>query len=89
MKTIYQQNGRLYLKSVFDISSTNSKYNIDFKLWETTETETINILLNKLDIYLGNTEGKLSNIISSYLSNVIVNNELTETLELSKEQIYN
>ena len=89
LKTIYQQNGRLYLKSVFDISSTNSKYDVDFKLWETTETETINILSNKLDIYLGNTQGKLSNIISSYLSDMIVNNELAETLELSKEQIYN
>lgn len=89
LKTIYQQNGRLYLKSVFDITSTNSKYDIDFKLWETTETEAIDILSSKLDIYLGNTQGKLSNIISSYVSDMIGNNELAQLLELSHEQIYN
>lgn len=89
LKTIYQQNGRLYLKSVFDITSTNSKYDVDFKLWKTSETEAINILSSKLDIYLDNTEGKLSNIISSYISNIIGNNELAELLELSHEQIYN
>lgn len=89
LKTIYNNNGRLYLKSVFDLNDTNSKYDIDFKLWETSEQETIDILSNKLDLYLGNTDGKLSNIISSYLSGILGNIEFLETLELTEEQVYN
>lgn len=89
LKTIYNQNGRLGLKSVFDLKDTNSKYDIEFKLWETTEQESIEILSSKLDIDLINTENKLSNIISTYLSSLLGNNDFYETLELSKEQVYN
>lgn len=89
LKTIYNQNGRLGLKSVFDLKDTNSKYDIDFKLWETTEQESIEILSSKLDIDLISTQGELSNIIATYLSSLLGNNDFYETLELSKEQIYN
>ena len=30
LKTIYSQNGKLYLKSIFDVSSTNGKNDIEF-----------------------------------------------------------
>ena len=89
LKTIYQQNGRLYLKSIFDVSSTNSKYDIDFKLWETTENDAFEILTNKLDIQSENIQGELSNVISSYLSDLLTNSEFIERLELPQEQIYN
>lgn len=89
LKTIYQQNGRLYLKSVFDVSSTNSKYDIDFKLWETNENDTFEILTNKLDIHSEHIQGKLSNVVSSYLSDLLSDSEFIEKIELSQEQIYN
>lgn len=89
LKTIYQQNGRLYLKSVFDVSSTNSKYDIDFKLWETNENDAFEILTNKLDIHSENIQGELSNVISSYLSDLLTNSEFIGRLELPQEQIYN
>lgn len=89
LKTIYSHNGRLYLKSVFDISSTNSKYDIDLKLWETNEKEAFEILTNTLDIYPENIKGKLTNVVSSYLSSLLSDTEFVEKLELQQEQIYN
>ena len=89
LKTIYSHNGRLYLKSVFDVSSTNSKYDIDLKLWETNEKEAFEILTNTLDIYPENIKGKLTNVVSSYLSSLLSDTEFVEKLELQQEQIYN
>ena len=90
LKTIYSKNGRLYLNSVFDVKDTNSKQNIDFKLWETTEKESINILLDKLNItMMNNTEIELSNIIDSYLTNLLSENDFYEKINLTQEQVYN
>lgn len=87
LKTIYSQNGKLYLKSVFDISSTNSKYDIEFKLWETNEQETFDILTNELDIDYNFVQGDLSNVISVYLGEMLGDNEFIEKAELTTEQL--
>ena len=89
LKTIYSQNGRLYLKSVFDISSTNSKYDIEFKLWETNEQETFDILTNELNIDYNFVQGDLSNVISVYLGEMLGDNEFIEKAELTTEELSN
>lgn len=89
LKTIYSQNGRLYLKSVFDISSTSSKYDIEFKLWETNEQETFDILTNELNIDYNFVQGDLSNVISVYLGEMLGDNEFIEKAELTTEELSN
>ena len=86
IKTIYSKNGRLYLKSVFDLSNTNSKNNIEFKLWQVSEQQAIDILKDKLNIILN--ENKLNNIIETYLSNII-DEEFFNIIELPFDEVYN
>lgn len=86
LKTLYSKHGRLYLKSVFDISDTNSKNDIDFKLWETTEQEAVSILKSHLTNYFD--ENTLEYIVQSYISNILDENFLN-MLELPFEDVYN
>ncbi|MCI8548372.1 MAG: hypothetical protein HFJ38_05735 [Bacilli bacterium] len=87
LKTIYAQNGRLYLKSVFDISSTNSKYDVDFKIWKTNEKETLEILTKELDINTDFIQGDLGNLVSVYIGELLGDSEFVEKAELSNEQL--
>ena len=87
LKTIYSKNGRLYLKSVFDISSTNSKYDMDFKLWETNEKETVEILTKELNINLDFIQGDLSNLVSIYIGELLGDSEFITKTELSNGQL--
>lgn len=87
LKTIYSQNGRLYLKSVFDISSTNSKYDVDFKLWETNEKETVEILTKELNINSDFIKGDLSNLVSIYIGELLGDSEFITKAELSSGQL--
>lgn len=87
LKTIYSQNGRLYLKSVFDISSTNSKYDVDFKLWETNEKETLEILTKELNINADFIQGDLGNLVSVYIGELLGDSEFITKAELSNEQL--
>lgn len=88
LKTLYSKNGRLYLKSVFDISDTNSKNDIDFKLWETTEQEAVNILKSHLTNYFDENETSLEYIVQSYISSILDEN-FFNMLELPFEDVYN
>ena len=88
LKTIYSQNGRLYLKSVFDLKDTNSKNDIEFNLWKISEQDAINILKDKLDMYFNENQNSLADIIQSYLSN-IMDKDFFDKIELPFEQVYN
>ena len=88
LKTIYSQNGRLYLKSVFDLKDTNSKNDIEFNLWKISEQDAINILKDKLDMYFNENQNSLADIIQSYLSN-IMDKDYFDKIELPFEQVYN
>ena len=87
LKTIYSQNGRLYLKSVFDISSTNSKCDIEFKLWETNENEAIEILSNELGFDNEITQNDLNNVIDNYIGQLLNNEDFIEQTEITTEQL--
>ncbi len=87
LKTIYSQSNKLYLKSVFDISSTNSRYDIEFKLWETNEKDALEILQNGLDMYEKNDKDTLDDVISLYMYEVIRDEEFIEKLELPQDKI--
>lgn len=88
LKTLYTKNGRLYLKSVFDISDTNSKNDIKFKLWETTEQEAVSILKSNLTNYFDEDENTLEYIVQSYISNIL-DEKFFNMLELPFEDVYN
>lgn len=88
LKTIYSKNGRLYLKSVFDISDTNSKNDIDFKLWETTEQEAVSILKSHLTNYFDESENTLEYLVQSYIGNIL-DEDFFNMLELPFEDVYN
>ena len=87
LKTLYSQNNRLYLKSVFDISSTYGKYDIEFKLWETNERDALEILQNGLNMYEKDENDTLDEIISLYMYDVIRDEAFIEKLELPQEKI--
>lgn len=87
LKTIYSQNNRLYLKSVFDISSTNSNYDTQFKLWETNEKDALEILQSGLKNYEKDENDTLNEVISLYMYDVIRDEEFIEKLELPQEKI--
>ena len=87
LKTIYSEKGKLYLKSVFDIKDTNSKYNVDFKLWETNEREAFEILSNNLNITLDYIDN-LRDLIILHLNNIINDDNFYNVLELEREQAY-
>lgn len=89
LKTLYSKNGRLYLKSVFDLKDTNSKSNIKFKLWETSEDEATSILKNKLNLYFDEHQNDLIYIINTYLSTVLGDEDFLKKIELPFEQVYN
>lgn len=88
LKVLYSKNGKLYLKSVFDLNDTNSKNNIKFNLWETTEQEAINILKSNLNTYFNKNRITLDYIVQSYLGSIIDEN-FFNMLELPFEDVYN
>ena len=89
LKTIYSKNGKLYLKSVFDLKDTNGKYDIEFKLWETTPSQLSNILSRETNIPLEETTNGLHELLAVYISNIVENVDFLEDLELPYEQVYN
>lgn len=88
LKTLYTENGRLYLKSVFDLKDTNSKTDIEFKLWNTSEKEASDILKNNLNLYFDENESNLTYIVNTYLSTLLGDEEFLKKLELPFEQVY-
>lgn len=88
LKTLYSENGRLYLKSVFDLKDTNSKTDIKFKLWETSEQEVSDILKSKLNLYFDENENNLTHIVNTYLSTILGDEEFLKKIELPFEQVY-
>lgn len=88
LKTLYEKNGRLYLKSVFDLKDTNSKTDVAFNLWKITEKDAIDILLDKLDVYLESDNYQLSDIINVYAINLLSTSEFMNELELTEKEIF-